>query len=104
MNYINYVIEEKFNILNKKYLYQEDLFFEFNYNIYIFYYVWYGNLEYDGKYVYWNYRFFFYWNFDIVKCYRKGFYIFFDDIGFNFYFVLGFYSLKDLVVIVDYMR
>ena len=75
-----------------------------NYNIHIFYYAWYGNPEYDGKYVHWNHQYLPHWNPDIAKQYQKGYHSPPDDIGSNFYPALGPYSSKDPKVIDEHMR
>lgn len=75
-----------------------------NYNIHIFYYAWYGNPEYDGKYIHWNHQFLPHWNPDIAKQYKQGSHTPPDDIGSNFYPSLGPYSSKDPKVIDEHMR
>ncbi len=66
-----------------------------NYCLHTFYYMWYGNEEFDGHYRHWNHRFLPHWKEDIAKRYPKGRHIPPDDIGASFYPKLGPYSSKD---------
>lgn len=75
-----------------------------NYDVHIFYYVWYGNVEHDGKYVHWNHRRLPHWNPEIASRYDQGAHSPPDDIGSNFYPQLGPYSSRDLNILKDHMR
>ena len=75
-----------------------------NYNVHIFYYAWYGNPAFDGKYIHWNHRLLPHWNRDVAKHHKQGQHIPPNDIGSNFYPSLGPYSSTDPKVIDDHMR
>lgn len=102
LNQIDHATEANHVTLKKEH--EDDLLPEPNYNIHIFYYAWYGNLEHDGKYVHWNHRFLPHWDPDIAKRYKQGSHSPPDDIGSNFYPALGPYSSKDPAIISEHMR
>lgn len=73
-----------------------------NYNVHTFYYGWYGNPEHDGEYGHWNHS--------ILPHYRDttwdnaGSYSGGEDIGANFFPVLGNYSSNDSEIIAKHME
>ena len=56
-----------------------------NYCIHAFYYMWYGNPEFDGRYLHWNHRYLPHWEQSVTNQYPKGRHVPPDDIGANFY-------------------
>ena len=56
-----------------------------NYCIHAFYYMWYGNPEFDGQYLHWNHRYLPHWEQRVTDQHPKGRHIPPDDIGANFY-------------------
>ncbi|NXS89929.1 MANEA mannosidase, partial [Erpornis zantholeuca] len=75
-----------------------------NYNFHIFYYTWYGNPQFDGKYIHWNHPLLPHWDPKIANNYPKGRHNPPEDIGANFYPELGSYSSKDPTVIEAHMK
>lgn len=75
-----------------------------NYNVHIFYYMWYGNPSKNGKYVHWNHKYLPHWDAAISKKFPKGTHVPPDDIGANYYPALGPYSSKDPNVIHNHMK
>ncbi|XP_043856718.1 glycoprotein endo-alpha-1,2-mannosidase [Dromiciops gliroides] len=75
-----------------------------NYNIHVFYYSWYGNPQFDGKYLHWNHAILPHWDPKIAKNYPEGSHSPPDDIGSNFYPELGTYSSRDPYIIETHMR
>ncbi|XP_058690782.1 glycoprotein endo-alpha-1,2-mannosidase isoform X3 [Poecile atricapillus] len=75
-----------------------------NYNFHIFYYTWYGNPQFDGKYIHWNHPLLPHWDPKIANNYPKGRHNPPEDIGANFYPELGSYSSKDTTVIEAHMK
>ena len=75
-----------------------------NYDVHLFYYPWYGNLDVDGKYLHWNHRYIKHWNPAIATQWPTGSHIPPDDIGSNFYPLLGPYSSKDPKVVDKHMQ
>lgn len=79
---------------------QKPLNRKLNYNAFCFYYNWYGNPEKDGSYVHWAHG--------VMKKNASdtstGFMAGGDDIGANFYPLLGNYSNNDRVVIKEHME
>lgn len=75
-----------------------------NYNVHVFYYAWYANLEYDGQYRHWNHNYLPNWKRDNHKTYPTGYHEPPIDIGSNYYPLLGCYSSNDPAVINIHMR
>ncbi|KAJ8985768.1 hypothetical protein NQ317_014421 [Molorchus minor] len=75
-----------------------------NYNIHIFYYAWYGNIIMDGKYKHWNHQYMENWKKDDRKKYPRGRHRPPDDIGSNYYPLLGCYSSSESSVIDEHLR
>ncbi|GAB1605729.1 glycoprotein endo-alpha-1,2-mannosidase-like [Argonauta hians] len=74
-----------------------------NYNVHIFYYMWYGNPSNDGKYFHWNHRLLQNWR---EKIRRKATRRHFPplDIASNYYPELGPYSSSDTDVLAVHMQ
>lgn len=75
-----------------------------NYNVHAFYYAWYGNVAVDGNWSHWNHLFLTNWKKEDKKVYPTGRHTPPDDIGSNFYPLLGPYSSRDPKVIDQHMR
>ncbi|XP_060789674.1 glycoprotein endo-alpha-1,2-mannosidase [Neoarius graeffei] len=75
-----------------------------NYNMHVFYYTWYGNPRFDGKYIHWNHPLLPHWNPKIALGYPRGTHKPPDDIGASFYPALGAYSSRDPSVIEVHMQ
>lgn len=75
-----------------------------NYYLHAFYYPWYGNPQFDGKYIHWDHPQLPHWDSKVAPSYPQGRHIPPDDIGSNFYPALGPYSSKDPSVIEAHMR
>lgn len=75
-----------------------------NYYLHIFYYSWYGNPQFDGKYIHWNHPILKHWDPRITKDYPQGKHNPPDDIGSSFYPELGSYSSRDPSVIETHMK
>ncbi|XP_055981287.1 glycoprotein endo-alpha-1,2-mannosidase [Sorex fumeus] len=75
-----------------------------NYYLHVFYYSWYGNPQYDGKYVHWNHAILTHWDSSIGDNYPQGKHSPPEDIGSNFYPELGSYSSRDPSVIETHMK
>ncbi|XP_076819155.1 glycoprotein endo-alpha-1,2-mannosidase-like [Clavelina lepadiformis] len=78
---------------------------EVNHNVHAFYYAWYGNEATDGKYSHWNHPFLPHWEKRISELYATGkTHKPPDDIGANFYPLLGAYSSRDPVLLRKHME
>lgn len=75
-----------------------------NYYLHVFYYSWYGNPQFDGKYIHWNHPILKHWDLRITKKYPQGTHNPPDDIGSSFYPELGSYSSRDPSVIETHMK
>ncbi|KAL7862476.1 hypothetical protein SRHO_G00139170 [Serrasalmus rhombeus] len=75
-----------------------------NYNIHAFYYTWYGNPQFDGRYIHWNHPLLPHWDPKVAEGYPKGRHQPPDDIGANFYPALGAYSSRDPSVVEAHMQ
>ncbi|KAM4772031.1 glycoprotein endo-alpha-1,2-mannosidase [Rhinophrynus dorsalis] len=75
-----------------------------NYDLHIFYYSWYGNPQFDGKYIHWNHPLLKHWDSKIANNFPVGKHNPPDDIGANFYPELGPYSSRDPSVIEAHMK
>uniref|UniRef100_A0A8C5P9K5 Glycoprotein endo-alpha-1,2-mannosidase n=1 Tax=Leptobrachium leishanense TaxID=445787 RepID=A0A8C5P9K5_9ANUR len=75
-----------------------------NYDLHVFYYTWYGNPQFDGKYIHWNHKLLKHWDAKIANSYPTGVHVPPDDIGANFFPQLGPYSSRDPSVIDAHMK
>ncbi|XP_007891112.2 glycoprotein endo-alpha-1,2-mannosidase isoform X1 [Callorhinchus milii] len=75
-----------------------------NSDLHAFYYMWYGNPKFDGKYLHWNHPLVPHWDSKIAGSYPKGRHNPPEDIGANFYPELGAYSSRDPAVINAHMK
>lgn len=75
-----------------------------NDNIHAFYYTWYGNPQFDGRYLHWNHELLQHWDAKIASNYPTGKHNPPDDIGANFYPQLGPYSSKDPSVLEAHVK
>lgn len=75
-----------------------------NYYLHVFYYSWYGNPQFDGKYIHWNHSVLKHWDPRINKNNPQGKHNPPDDIGSSFYPELGTYSSRDPAVIEAHMK
>ncbi|XP_049319289.1 glycoprotein endo-alpha-1,2-mannosidase [Astyanax mexicanus] len=75
-----------------------------NYNMHVFYYIWYGNPQFDGKFIHWDHPLLPHWDAKVAAGYPKGRHEPPDDIGANFYPALGAYSSRDPSVIEAHMQ
>lgn len=75
-----------------------------NYNFHVFYYTWYGNPKFDGKYIHWNHDQLKHWDAKIAGNYPTGKHKPPEDIGSNFYPELGLYSSRDPSVLEAHMK
>ena len=74
-----------------------------NYCIHVFYYTWYGNEQFDRRYLHWNHRYLPHWDKEITKKYPQGAHTPPNDIGASFYPELGCYSSKDSATMEQHM-
>lgn len=77
------------------------------YKTHIFYYIWYGNIENDGKFVHWNHKVLEHWTPEVnTKFPNIGstFDPLLEDIGANFYPWRGLYSSRSREIIRDHFR
>ncbi|XP_067840869.1 glycoprotein endo-alpha-1,2-mannosidase-like isoform X2 [Heptranchias perlo] len=75
-----------------------------NYDLHAFYYTWYGNQQFDGKYIHWNHPMVPHWDPKIASSYPKGKHVPPEDIGASFYPELGAYSSRDPAVLNAHMK
>ncbi|KAK1793138.1 hypothetical protein P4O66_011546 [Electrophorus voltai] len=75
-----------------------------NYSMHIFYYIWYGNPQFDGKYIHWDHPLLPHWDPKVAAGYPTGRHQPPDDIGANFYPAMGAYSSRDPSVIEAHMQ
>ncbi|XP_053315428.1 glycoprotein endo-alpha-1,2-mannosidase [Spea bombifrons] len=75
-----------------------------NYDFHTFYYTWYGNPQFDGKYIHWNHPLLKHWDAKISNNFPSGVHNPPDDIGANFYPELGPYSSRDPSVVDAHMK
>lgn len=75
-----------------------------NYYVHAFYYAWYGNPKFDGKYIHWNHVQLPHWDAKVAERYPQGRHSPPDGIGSNFYPSLGPYSSRDPEVIEAHMQ
>lgn len=92
---------EKVKVLSEN---QEDSLKILEYQrIHVFYYVWYENPEYAGKYLHWNHRYMPHWDKKEDRKWPHGEHVPPDDIGANYYPALGPYSSQDRNVVDTHM-
>ncbi|CAG5866589.1 glycoprotein endo-alpha-1,2-mannosidase [Menidia menidia] len=75
-----------------------------NYYLHAFYYIWFGNPRFDGKYIHWDHPQLPHWDSKVAHGYPQGRHAPPDDIGSNFYPSLGAYSSRDPSVIEAHMQ
>lgn len=75
-----------------------------NYYVHAFYYIWYGNPKFDGKYIHWDHPQLPHWDSKVAEGYPQGRHSPPDDIGANFYPSLGAYSSRDPSVLEAHMQ
>lgn len=75
-----------------------------NSNLHAFYYTWYGNPQFDGKYIHWNHKLLKHWDGKVASNYPTGKHNPPEDIGANFYPELGPYSSRDTSVLENHMK
>ncbi|XP_053290071.1 glycoprotein endo-alpha-1,2-mannosidase [Pleuronectes platessa] len=75
-----------------------------NYFVHTFYYTWFGNPKFDGKYIHWDHPQLPHWDSKVAHGYPQGRHSPPGDIGSNFYPSLGAYSSKDPSIIEDHMQ
>lgn len=75
-----------------------------NYNVHIFYYSWYANMNYDGQYKHWNHNYLPNWKRENHKIYPTGSHEPPIDIGSNYYPLLGCYSSNEPQIINTHMK
>lgn len=75
-----------------------------NYKVHTFYYPWYGNPQFDDNYLHWNHEYLPNWDKNDRHTYPEGRHQPPDDIGANFYPLLGCYSSRDLSVVNQHMK
>lgn len=75
-----------------------------NYYIHAFYYAWYGNPKFDGKYIHWDHPQLPHWDYKVAQGYPQARHVPPDDIGSNFYPSLGAYSSRDPSIIESHMQ
>ncbi|XP_038233954.1 glycoprotein endo-alpha-1,2-mannosidase-like protein [Dermochelys coriacea] len=74
------------------------------YDLHIFYYMWYGNTHFEGKYLHWDHVMVPHWDPKISASYPKGRHSPPEDIGSSFYPELGPYSSRDPEVLEEHMN
>ncbi|XP_027857309.1 glycoprotein endo-alpha-1,2-mannosidase [Xiphophorus couchianus] len=75
-----------------------------NYYLHAFYYMWYGNPTFDGKYIHWDHPQLPHWDAKVAQEYPQGRHNPPDDIGANYYPSLGPYSSRDPSVLEAHMQ
>uniref|UniRef100_A0A8C3HZ59 Mannosidase endo-alpha like n=1 Tax=Chrysemys picta bellii TaxID=8478 RepID=A0A8C3HZ59_CHRPI len=75
-----------------------------SYDLHIFYYMWYGNTHFEGKYLHWDHVMVPHWDPKISASYPKGRHSPPEDIGSSFYPELGPYSSRDPDVLEQHMN
>lgn len=75
-----------------------------NYNLHAFYYIWFGNPQFDGRYIHWDHPQLPHWDTKVAQAYPQGRHLPPDDIGANFYPALGAYSSRDPSVMEAHMQ
>lgn len=72
-----------------------------DYNVHVFYYMWYCNPRFDGEYLHWNHPYLPHWNKNEDKKWPKGRHEPPEDIGSSFYPTLGAYSSQNHAVVLE---
>lgn len=72
--------------------------------LHVFYYSWYRNLQFNGKYTHWNHLVLELWDARMAKNYLQGRHHALDDIGSSFYYELRSYSSQDPSAIETHMK
>ncbi|XP_071063348.1 glycoprotein endo-alpha-1,2-mannosidase isoform X3 [Pseudochaenichthys georgianus] len=75
-----------------------------NYYLHAFYYTWYGNPKFDGKYIHWDHPQLPHWDLKVAQGYPQARHVPPEDIGANFYPSLGAYSSRDPSIIESHMQ
>ncbi|CAH0552669.1 unnamed protein product [Brassicogethes aeneus] len=75
-----------------------------NYNVHVFYYAWYNNPEINGEYRHWNHNYLDNWKKYDSRIYPKGSHRPPNDIGSNYYPLLGCYSSTDKDIIETHLK
>ncbi|KAM6973212.1 glycoprotein endo-alpha-1,2-mannosidase [Aplochiton taeniatus] len=75
-----------------------------NYNVHAFYYTWFGNPQFDGKYIHWDHPQLPHWDPKVAQGYPRGRHTPPEDVAANFYPALGAYSSRDPSVIEAHMQ
>ncbi|KAG7510649.1 hypothetical protein JOB18_027480 [Solea senegalensis] len=75
-----------------------------NYYLHAFYYTWYGNPKFDGKYIHWNHPQLPHWDSEVAKRYPQETHNPPEDLGSNFYPSLGPYSSRDPSILEAHMH
>ncbi|XP_011617012.1 glycoprotein endo-alpha-1,2-mannosidase [Takifugu rubripes] len=75
-----------------------------NYYVHAFYYAWYGNPKFNGKYIHWDHPQLPHWDNKVAQMYPQGRHSPPDDLGSNFYPSLGPYSSRDPAVVETHMQ
>lgn len=75
-----------------------------NYNVHIFYYAWYKNIDIDGEWSHWNHNYLPNWKKEDKKVYPTGYHKPPVDIGSNYYPLLGCYSSRNPDIISIHMK
>lgn len=74
------------------------------YDVHAFYYPWYGTPDHDGQWKHWNHPYIRHWNKKEVKKWPNNSHQPPDDVGSNFYPLLGAYSSREPDVVDAHMR
>lgn len=74
------------------------------YDVHAFYYPWYGTPEHDGQYLHWNHPYIRHWNKKEAEKWPNYTHQPPDDVGSNFYPLLGAYSSRDADVVDAHMK
>lgn len=75
-----------------------------SYSLHAFYYPWYGAPDYDGNYLHWNHPYIPHWNKKEAQKWPNYTHKPPDDVGSNFYPLLGAYSSRDREIIDAHMQ
>ena len=75
-----------------------------NYNVHVFYYVWYGTPDLDDAWLHWAHQRLPHWDKNVARKYPTNYHSPPDDIGSSFYPQLGPYSSRDVRVIDQHMQ
>ncbi|XP_078736447.1 glycoprotein endo-alpha-1,2-mannosidase-like protein [Lampetra fluviatilis] len=75
-----------------------------NYDVHIFYYAWFGNPRFDGRYVHWNHALLRHWDAKVAAAWPTGAHEPPGDVAASFYPELGPYSSRDPAAVHGHMR